>query len=184
MLVFIISRLYTPFYVDRYIIGASLAFYLLIATGIENISKHRIIKLTISLLIAYLLLVSIWGGYYNRIKKDQWREVVHYVETHAEPGDLVLVDRDYLIETTFNYYAKRTDLIKEPIAARRVNEESVEEIVPLVQDYSRVWTVVHFDYNDHDLIADTMAIVSYDSVSHKKYFRDLTVDLWQRSESY
>ena len=186
ILLFIISRLYTPLYVNRYTIGASLAFYLLIAVVIEYISKHRIIKLTISLLIVYLLLVNIFGGYYNRVNKDQWREVVNNIEANAEPGDLVLINRDYLIKSTFDYYAKRTDLIKMSIGdigSKPVDEDSVKKIVPMVKGFNRVWAVLHRSYDDQDLIADTLD-ESYNMLFYKKYVHDIRVYLWEHPVLY
>ncbi|MFH1126260.1 MAG: glycosyltransferase family 39 protein, partial [Candidatus Altiarchaeota archaeon] len=85
---FVISLFSSPMYTSRYAIGASLAFYLLVAAGIKKIGD-KAVKVVI---IGFVVVVSLMNlaVFYPQITNDQWREVAHYVSTNVESGDLLL----------------------------------------------------------------------------------------------
>ena len=111
ILPFIIYRLSTPIYFTKYTIVASLAFYLLVSKGISNI-HYKYLKIIIVSVIIVFSMIYIWK-YYTKINKEQWRDVAYYINTDANDGDLILFNAGYT-QLPFNYYSKRTDLIKKP----------------------------------------------------------------------
>jgi uncharacterized membrane protein len=123
----VISILYQPVFVDRYGITALPAFYLLAAKGVEVASgvvsgalPRRTARApggTAVCLAAAALLLMLCAGplwrYFHEVDKDQWREVAHYVDAHAQAGDLVLLDPPRLqLPFVYNYYSKRKDLVE------------------------------------------------------------------------
>lgn len=104
---FLVSIFITPIYGVRYTIAGSMAFYLLVAIGIEATGNNTF-KLFI---IGLLALLSIYPlhRYYKFTDKQQWRDAVHYIENNAKPGDNVMVYPAF--ETiSAEYYSKINDL--------------------------------------------------------------------------
>ena len=81
ILPFIISLVSTPILHTRYIIGSSLALYLLVAKGIYNTNNKILIVVIPVIIVAF----SLWPlrMYYVDVHKHQWREVVAYIENNA-----------------------------------------------------------------------------------------------------
>lgn len=104
---FLVSIFITPIYIVRYTIAGSMAFYLLVAIGIEN-TKNNIFKIFI---IGLLALLSIYPlhRYYKFTDKHQWRDAVQYIENNAEPGDNVMIYPSYEAISA-EYYSKINDL--------------------------------------------------------------------------
>lgn len=112
LLPFIFSQFTTPIYHVRYMIGASVAFYLIVAKGIENIVAKRLKFGLIGLVVA--MSVFNVGQYYGAVDKEQWRDAVEYIEDNAGPGELILVYPDY-VSIAAQYYLKRKDLMLVPL---------------------------------------------------------------------
>lgn len=167
ILPFIISQVSAPIYHTRYTIGASLAFYLLVAKGIRDINNKYIKFLTISIVVVFSL-VSVWE-YHTKVNKHQWREVENYIDTNAQPGDLMLFNRGFN-QKPFDYYSKRTDLIKQPFPQKgtHVDEENIEQLTPIVEGYDRVWLVLAHDFDSRELIKKAFS-KSYHLSGYKKY---------------
>ena len=168
VLPFIISQFSTPIYHTRYTIVASPAFYILIAKGIDNIN-HKSIKFGVIILIVILSLNSV-GTYYTVDNKEQWRDVANFIDVNADFGDLLLFNSGFIQENGFDYYSKRTDLIKKPFPekTRDVDEENIKELVPKVQGYNRVWVILSHDHDPKGLIKKTLN-ESYNLSYHKEY---------------
>jgi len=97
---FIISRITTPIYVIRYLIGASPALYLLVAKGLTNLKVKGI--LYPALLIILLLSVPNLANHYHE-ERMQWREVAALVELKAQQND-VLVFCAHYYQCSFDHY--------------------------------------------------------------------------------
>jgi len=99
---FIESKFMTPIYLTRYMIGASPAFYLLVARGMGNVGTKRVFY---PILIFIIVLSSIGlHQYYVNDVKSQWREVATFIETNSEvDGDVAIFCANY-IQTPFDYY--------------------------------------------------------------------------------
>jgi mannosyltransferase len=146
ILPFIISKVLTPIYWDRYTIGASVAFYILIAKGISNIN-HKYVQSAIIGIVVMGSLVNVWG-YHTETSKEQWRDIAHYVDTNAQLGDLVLFNADFC-QYSFDYYSERADLIKQPLLYSDVDEENIKSLKPILRDYDRVWAVLAYTSDDN-----------------------------------
>jgi mannosyltransferase len=116
---FLISLVSTPVLHTRYLIGSSLALYLLVAKGICNLHSKR---LTV-LIPAVILILSIWPlrMYYVDAHKYQWRETVAYLESNAEDNDSVFVYPAYDVRTPA-YYKEREDLHFVPLTSESAGE--------------------------------------------------------------
>lgn len=146
ILPFIISKVLTPVYWDRYTIGASVAFYILIAKGISNIS-HRYVKAAVIGVVVIGSAVNVWG-YHTGTNKEQWRSVADYIDANALPGDLVLFHADFC-QFSFDYYSTRTDLVKKPLPYSEVDEENIKNLRPAVRDHDRVWVILAYTSDDN-----------------------------------
>ena len=84
----------------HYTIGASPAFYLLVAKGISIFGKK-----SLYFILAIITILSSYGiqGYYANDIKAQWREVADLVETKSQTGD-VLVFCASIGQRPFDYY--------------------------------------------------------------------------------
>lgn len=165
---FIISRFSTPIYLDRYTIGASLAFYILVAAGIRNIG-HKYVKLVIIGIITIFSLEAV-RGHYTTIHKEQWRDIASYIDTNAKERDLLIFNA-YWYQIPFDYYSKRTDLIKKPFPAktRDVNEMNIKELGPTVEGNNRVWVILCYSGDNTGLIKKTLISESFNLSYRKEY---------------
>lgn len=146
ILPFLISKILTPVYWDRYTIGASVAFYILIARGISNIN-YRYVKSAVIGIVVIVSLVNVWG-YHAETNKEQWRDVANYVDTNAKPGDLILFNADFC-QYSFDYHSETTDLVKKPLLYSEVDEENIKNLTPTVRNYDRVWAVLAYTSDDN-----------------------------------
>jgi len=169
ILPFLISQFLTPIYWTRYTIAASLAFYILIAKGIDNINIKSIKLAVIILVIVFSL--GCLGEYYSEVnKEEQWRDVANYIDINAESGDLLLFNAGACQEYVFDYYSKRTDLNKKPFTekTRDIDEENIKELGPSVEGYNRVWVILSHSHDYKGLIKKTLN-ESYNLSYHEKY---------------
>jgi mannosyltransferase len=98
---FILSQFMTPIYLTRYVIGASPAFYLLVARGIGKLNRKWLFY---PVLILIILLSSLGlQSYYKNDVKTQWREVADFIEQNSLRNDAIIFCSD-LYQVPFDYY--------------------------------------------------------------------------------
>ncbi len=148
----IVSTLYRPMYHSRYVIGASLPFYLLVAGAVTATVRQPVLRLLIIVgLIAFAIPDNL--RLYQPGIKPQWREATHAVETRAAPGDMVLIVGEHH-KIIFEYYAHRDDLVvsgRTRIARNfealnidgRRRQRVARDFLALTQGYHRVWLIAH-----------------------------------------
>jgi 4-amino-4-deoxy-L-arabinose transferase-like glycosyltransferase len=99
----------------RYVIAASPYLYLLLAAGalyLHDLAVRRSVPALAMQGIAGVIVVglvglSLFNYYFNpRFGKEEWREVVAFVEAGYLPGDLVVFDPGYL-SVSYEYYSRR-----------------------------------------------------------------------------
>lgn len=159
---FILSWVSQPVYHVRYTIGSAIPFYLLVAAGLKHVSMNsKIIKISLT---SILLMLSIGNaiGYYQNIRKDQFREAFAYIEEKSEPGDLVIMNSRAIYWTTYSYYKNRDDLraIGFPQDDRRVpmdnskyvRPEHLPELRKVTAGHSRIWVVLAYSGDRERLI--------------------------------
>jgi hypothetical protein len=135
---FTLSQFSTPIYLARYTIGASPAFYLLVAKGMRGFSRRIIFAL---LLVAVgLSLLSVLRHYYAGPLKKEWREAAQFIEDHAEGTDVIVVLADTQDRKPFDYYYRGTlkrDFIV--FGAGDKIEDQIRRIHELLGGSERVW---------------------------------------------
>lgn len=175
---FLISRLLTPIYWPKYTIVASLAFYILVSKGITNI-RHNRLKFIVIISIVTFTSLGI-HGYHTTINKQQWREVANYIDTNADPGDLLIINAGYM-DHIFNYYSKRTDLILKPFPdnkSRYVDEVNINQLEIDVEEYMRVWLMLSHSTDEKGIIAKKLT-EAY-NLSYQREFLGIRIALYER----
>lgn len=154
---FVISLVSTPVLHTRYIIGSSMALYLLVAKGICNLHSKR---LTV-IIPAVILILSIWPlrMYYVDAHKHQWRETVAYLEENAAENDSVFVYPVFDVRTT-EYYRVREDIIYSPLTF-----ESTSELP------DRFWVVIGVFAKTDEQAIKTNMLGEYDLKPVKNFSR-------------
>lgn len=133
---YVLSQFVTPFYFARYAIASSIAFYILVSIGFENLeAKFERYLLNVVILLSIMNLA--W--YYTKTNKEQWRESVKFIEERANSEDLIIASK-----YVFYYYSKRQDLqrfnfpdVDEPEMIR-ILRELRSSVIP---KYKKVWFV-------------------------------------------
>lgn len=100
---FIVSQFITPIYLTRYTIGASAAFYLLVAKGISAFTSRKALFFVV-ILVSLLSLPGL-QHYYSHYMKTQWREITGFIEHNTRAKDVIVIWPDYY-QLPFNYYYK------------------------------------------------------------------------------
>jgi mannosyltransferase len=85
---FVLSRLFGPMYLHRYVINAAPAFYLLAAVVI--LSLRRVVPVAVSLGVLLVLAVPGLHEYYNDDVNEQWRDIAVLLEKDGS-ADAVIV---------------------------------------------------------------------------------------------
>jgi len=130
-------------YPARYLIGASVALFLLAAKGLRNIN-YTYAKLAVICVIIILSAVNL-QTYYSTIPKPQAREATSFVEGNLRSGDLVLVAPEHL-KYVFDYYSKRPDIDVTTLsysawASANGSADNVKELQSAASGHNRAWLV-------------------------------------------
>lgn len=178
---FFFSIVIFPFYNFRYVIPASLSFYILMACGITSIRNRYAV--TIILIIIIALSIRSVIPFYRYPAKEQWKEAVSSIENAAEPGDLVLICHGILVKYCYNYYAKRRDLEVKPYPMRAVDltgnyaivdENDIPELIEAVENHKYVWLVLSHNQDPKGLMESTIKknfkILALKNLYHIKIF--------------
>ncbi len=171
---FVISRISAPIFLSRYTIPAVFAFYLLVGHGVDNVDR-RYQRIGVTCLVAVLLLVTSLP-IYGKTNKEQWRDVVAYVEGHARAGDLVLFHAPFC-QKAFDFYSREEKgVLKQGFPQRTsasarlpISEESLGELSEVVDGYTRVWFVLSHSRDRDGLIMGYLT-KSYDVKYEGDYF--------------
>jgi hypothetical protein len=148
-----------------------------VSKGISNI-PYKYLKIIVVSVVIVFSMVNI-RGYYTKINKEQWRDVANYIDTDAQNGDLLLFNASST-QMPFNYYSKRTDLIKKPFPkiGRQVDEENIKELEFTVKGHRRVWVILSHSKDKKELI--TKKLIEAYSSSYQKKYRGIKLYLFER----
>jgi mannosyltransferase len=103
MAVAFVASLWKPVFMPRFLIFCLAPLLLLTGVGLAQIRSTALrIALTLTLACASLV-PTLW---YYRQPKEQWREAVSYIATHAQSGDAVILFGNYA-RVPFDYYQPR-----------------------------------------------------------------------------
>ncbi|WP_126662424.1 glycosyltransferase family 39 protein [Haloterrigena salifodinae] len=146
----VLSHVVTPIFVDRYSIGASLAFFLLTAVGVRTLSRPSLRFVVVGVLLVGL--AAPLPTYYQDDQKEQWRAAAADVESSVDEGDVVLVSRPFT-ERTFGYYFDAADVP----TVRIPPDASTNEIRAAVDGHDDVWIVLSYtDSSTNQRIVDAV----------------------------
>lgn len=171
ILPFVISQFVTPLYLTRATIGASLAWYILAAKGLESLGSRKVLQFALVSLIVCCSVVNVWR-YHSKIKKEQWREVANYVDTHAKREDLLLFYEAGLCRSAFDYYSRRPDLEKQSLQDLFLNIDEIdkETLQQSVGNSDTVWIILCNKGEERKKIEQVLRGVST-NVFHKQYVK-------------
>ncbi len=173
-LLFTASELIQPIYVDKYLIGSSPAFFILVARGATCIDQRPVqVALAATLVVASGVNLQ---GMYDDHTKEEWREAADRVQTDAQPGDVVLFEAPF-VQMPFMYY------VDQPLDMRGYQDShwliddqpSVTDVEQL--DADRVW-VVFSHTGDRGEVRDALDD-AWDR-SDRWTYQGLSVELWRR----
>ncbi|MCM8782615.1 MAG: glycosyltransferase family 39 protein [Candidatus Omnitrophica bacterium] len=171
---YLTSQFSASLYVTKYAISASLAFYLLIALGIDKIKDKYVKFVTIGLIL--ILSMPLIKKYYVETNKLPWEEIARYVEKNAKRGDLIIFNDRVCSGEAFGYYFTRLDVKEKVLMTKEsgahltdINKgENVEALWSAVQGYDRVWIMLIHNLDIRRLIKKRF-IDSYKFLYHKIY---------------
>ncbi|WP_247000691.1 glycosyltransferase family 39 protein [Halosolutus gelatinilyticus] len=173
-----VSHVVAPIFVDRYSIGASLAFFLLIAIGVRTLSRPTLRYVIVGVLLVGL--VAPLPTYYEEDQKEQWREAAAAVESNVDGDDVVLVSRPFA-EGPFSFYFDRSNAT----VVRIDSDASVDEIRASVDGYDDVWVVLSYtDSSTEQRILEAVAErPDYRGPVAEKRYNGITVFGFERTSS-
>ncbi len=156
----LLSRVVVPIFMSRVAMASLAPLTILVARGIISI-RPRAVGTAVGLLLAALSTVNTvrWE---QCTTKENWRDLTHYVEGAAEPGDLILFHQTSRRQG-FRYYSHRQDLPLAGFPPRRfragesVQPEELGALDAIVQDHGRVWLILSDSKDDARLIPSHLA---------------------------
>jgi uncharacterized membrane protein len=139
---FLLSKIITPMYQDKYSISASPALYLLFAYGISRFKK--VFPIYISIITLLIIITPGLQYYYTHDVKEQWRESAIIVEKNSLTKDIILFahDMDVMREKSFYWYYKgklQSCKINDQV---QNNFEFINALDGCVSGFNRFWLVV------------------------------------------
>src|SRR5262249_6291138 len=142
--------------ISRYLMTASLAYYIILAAGITGIKKPYLRAALLSGVIAVFALCVIQC--FKQPKPEQWQEAMQYINENPSQADLLLFYPRNLAHIT-NYYVQR------PIPLQVIHPGKVSEIGNNHRDLNGIVVIIRtidFDVTPKDL----NQIVDYLSTDH------------------
>ena len=161
---FVLSLFVMPVYLTRGTVGASCAFYLLVAKGVESVRASTVAALFLVGLIGIFSAVNVLQ-YYAKPTREQWREVVRTVDTQAQEEDLMLFQPAFC-QIPFAYYSARTDVEHRPLSTYLGKGEQKEPPPSLPP---RVWLVLCDNQHPDEHLLKRLT-TGYRRISYEEYF--------------
>lgn len=167
---FIESKFMTPIYWTRYMIGASPAFYLLVAKGMGNLNR----KWLFYPVLIFIILLSSFGlqSYYKNDVKEQWREAADLVELNSMRNDVIIFCASYC-QVPFDYYYQG-DLTELGIKKDIETGEIAASVDDAVHGKDRLWLVLSHGGQNAPLRFYLMSRYGSRSIIMAEYF----VGIW------
>ncbi|HEX2906318.1 MAG TPA: glycosyltransferase family 39 protein [Phototrophicaceae bacterium] len=145
---FILSLLVTPMYLDRYLMSAAPALYLLLAVVI--VAGRRVVPEGASLAGLIVLMGSALAVYYPTDIKEQWRDTAAYVTQNATSNNAIAIFDAILPEVsedslrTFDWYYSG-DSPYCPLNLTLNNPALLEAIQQCGRTSGRIWLAIRGD---------------------------------------
>lgn len=151
---FVVSWFFAPMYLDRYVIAAVPAWYLVIAASLY--AARRIVPVALALGALTLLLVASLYTYYTTPEKEQWRETAAYISQRAQPGEPIALSygrlpRDaYNVRDSFYWYYPTAEASNCFVDVWRAADEVTRDLDGCSDGQRQVWLVVYQDRKNTD----------------------------------
>jgi mannosyltransferase len=145
---FVESRLLTPIYWHRYLIGSSPALVLLVAKSLARINRRSIFWVALTAIV----LMSSPGlyRYYENDVKEQWREVAALVESESLADDTIVFNVD-LAAGPFRYYFKGSQA--EALAGRDLADlDAIVAARGAAGPQGRYWLLISQSYDRQEIL--------------------------------
>ena len=139
ILALLISVIFQPIYLPKYLILVSPAFYLLVSKGLTK-RKLKIRYILILILLIDSAMISY--SYYTNFNKEQWRAAATYIQENAGAGDLIIVNAPWL-KLSFEQYYNGSNVVNGVQTVDQLNEAL------LTNEPNKVWLIL-----SHDDVAD------------------------------
>jgi mannosyltransferase len=135
---FLISLAITPIYQFKYTIPAAVAFYLLVALGLNALGPRVALAATAAVGLGFFAATV---RYYDNDAED-WRQAVAYISGRSHAGDTVVFDSS-VGKTAFDYYWKDSD-VSEVIGSdfAGLTDANLAAVRSATADSHAIWLVV------------------------------------------
>ena len=150
---FLISLAITPIYQFKYTIPAAVAFYLLVALGLNTLGPRVALVATAAVGLVFLAATV---RYYDD-DTENWRQAVAYISGRAQAGDTVVFDSS-VGKPAFDYYWKGSD-VSEVIGSdfAGLTVADLAAVRSATADSHAIWLVVS---HSRDLEGEIPAVIA------------------------
>jgi len=155
-----LSFVLQPFLMVRYVIAASLAWYILAATGVSIIARENVLAAIAVALILVLSQGTALRVYYRDHHRGDWRGAFAYVLANTRPGDAVIAN-PILNKRPAMYYLR-----KDPLPIGVYNGEDFG----IVDTATRVWVVTDM-WDECFSGAPGLLAARRPVIEHRKYYK-------------
>lgn len=180
---FVLSYAFEPMFLDRFLIAAAPAWYLLIALALW--AFRRVVPLALSVTVLLVLLGGVLWTYYTQDLKEQWRDTAAYIDQRVQPGDGIALSYGsfpgdaFNIRDSFSWYypAMQSDCL---VDVRSDSAAFTDQIGACGSHNERLWLVVYTSNPEGDPLTLTHLPERYplvetqDFVGTTVYLFDLT----------
>lgn len=138
-----IASLRRPVFDERYVIAATPPFYLFLGIGAACLTRQRLWgRIVLSVLVTVCVagsVLSLWNYYAvpEYSKSAGWRELVDYLDDHAQPGDVLV--QNYPDPSLAYYYRGPLPWRVLPNRAEAPSEQTIEALEELLAQHDRLW---------------------------------------------
>jgi len=146
-LFFVMPRLTTSIFYTRHYLFMTPFFYLFLAKGITMLRKKNIR----AVMVIIILLLNIYSvfHYYNA-SKEQWRDVVYFVEETSKENEIILLDNADCRYVFDYYYKENLERIGLGTSLQSTQEKIINipfsELQKKLENKSGIWLILSHDY--------------------------------------
>ncbi|HEY3343261.1 MAG TPA: glycosyltransferase family 39 protein, partial [Anaerolineae bacterium] len=136
-----LSKVFGPMYLDRYVIGAAPALYLLIALAV--VTLRRVAPVVVPLGMLVILITPGLVEYYTTPTNEQWREAAGYIQQNLQPQDRFILapGENGAIEASLKWYYQNNLPGCSIEAATREPSEIAQALPQCLDGANRFWLV-------------------------------------------
>ena len=149
LMLYFISILWKPVYVDRYTFCAHTPYLILVASGIEEIRKRIkipliIVLISLSFLLWFLCINNYYKTYYPFLYKNlNWKDITKFINNNAKEDDLLIPDAYFIKSLIFKYYPIKKDIkvigFKYSFISKATYKDISNALDPVLKKSKRVW---------------------------------------------